>query len=371
MPLLKLIPFLVLFGLVPAVLAAEPPGQPAPEQTDVFVSETNGYNTFRIPALILTREGTLLALCEGRKSSSSDYGDVDLVCRRSEDGGRTWGPLQLIHEEGGNAPITIGNPCAVVDQDTGAILLLFCRNNRDVFITRSRDDGRSWSRPEQITRQVKQPDWTWYATGPGVGIQLRKPPHAGRLVIPCDHRLEADLVGSYSHVIYSDDHGKSWKIGGSADYGTNECQVIEREDGTLLLSMRRAETHDGPNRALATSADGGLTWSKVTYAEALVTHRCQTALIRYPSPDRPLLLFSCPDNPKARWRMTIRLSEDDGRTWPVSRLLYPGRSAYSSLAVLPDGTILCLFEYGVEHYRERIRLFRFPLDWVRGGGAPG
>src|SRR5262245_42996813 len=185
-------------GMLPAAGAAEPP-----VQTEVFTSQTEGYHTFRIPALVITKQGTLLAFCEGRKTSRADQGDIDLVLKRSTDGGKTWGPLQVVHEEGGTAKITIGNPCPVVDQDTGTVWLPFCRDNNDVFVTHSTDEGRTWAAPVQITAQVKKPGWTWYATGPGVGIQLRHGPHRGRLVIPCDHRekLDGQLV-THAHAFY-------------------------------------------------------------------------------------------------------------------------------------------------------------------------
>jgi sialidase-1 len=347
---------------------------PEPVQENLFVSKTGGYDTYRIPALAVTPKGTVLAFAEGRKTSSADFGDVDLVWRRSTDGGKTWSPMRLLHEEGGDAPITIGNPCVVTDRDTGAVLLLFCRNNRDVFITRSRDDGLSWSRPENITPQVKtDPEWTWYATGPGIGIQLERGPHRGRLVIPCDHRLRGDLIGSYAHVIYSDDHGKTWKAGGSAPYGSNECQVIERGDGTLYLSIRRAENNDGSDRAVSLSTDGGLTWSGLEYDKTLHTPRAQAGLLRFtpPGETKPIVLFTSPVHPRARWRLTARLSPDDGRTWPHARVIHILRAAYSSLGVLPDGTLLCLYEGGQEHYKENIRLARFSLDWVRAGDPRG
>ncbi|MFN4260963.1 MAG: exo-alpha-sialidase, partial [Gemmataceae bacterium] len=159
-----------------------------PQQIDVYHSGKEGYHTFRIPALLMTQKGTLLAFCEGRKTSRADHGDIDLVLKRSSDGGQTWTPLQLVYEEGDTAKITIGNPCPVQDRETGVIWLPFTRDNDDVFVTHSRDDGQTWSEPVKITSAVKKSDWSWYATGPGVGIQMRTGPHAGRLIIPCDHR---------------------------------------------------------------------------------------------------------------------------------------------------------------------------------------
>lgn len=210
-----------------------------PIQTDVFVAGKEGYHTFRIPSLIVTRHGTLLAFCEGRKTSRNDHGDIDLVLKRSNDGGVSWGPLAVVHEEGDTAKITIGNPCPVVDQDTGTIWLPFTRDNDDVFVTKSEDDGRSWSRPGRITASVKKMGWTWYATGPGVGIQLKSSAHRGRLVIPCDHyEVHDGKPVKFSHVFHSDDHGTSWTLGGSIGPHMNECQVAELRDGSLLVNMR-------------------------------------------------------------------------------------------------------------------------------------
>ena len=164
-----------------------------------------------------------------------------MLLRRSFDNGKSWQPVQTVADMGED---TVGNPTPVVERTTGAILLLLTGNpgrvtesqtgpgDRTVWITRSTDDGKSWSAPSQITAQVKLPDWTWYATGPGNGIQLR----SGRLVIPCDHNTADGR--RFSHVIYSDDRGATWKIGGIAEEKTNESAIVELKIGELLFNMR-------------------------------------------------------------------------------------------------------------------------------------
>ncbi|MGQ9575066.1 MAG: sialidase family protein [Thermoguttaceae bacterium] len=351
-------------------------GREAPAiHTDVFVSGTEGYHTFRIPALLLTGKGTLLAFCEGRKTSSADHGDIDLVVRRSTDRGKTWGPIQQVYEEGDTAKITIGNPCPVLDHQTGTIWLPFCRNNDRVFVTRSSDDGQTWASPVEITKHVKRPDWDWYATGPGHGIQLA----SGRLLIPCDHRVRAvgerGPAGGWSqagrsHVVYSDDHGQSWTLGGVADPGTNECQAVELADGAILLSMRQ---YTGPKqRAFAISRDGGRSWSKPELNPQVHCPVCQASIQRL-SPrgakgDR--ILYSGPGGP-GRTNMTLRLSDDEGKTWPLARVLYPGPSGYSDLVVLADGSIGCLYERGEKHPYEKITFALVTLGWLTDALDPG
>jgi len=344
------------------------------EQVDVYISGQDGYHTYRIPSVIVTPKGTVLAFCEGRKHSQSDTGDIDLLVRRSEDGGRTFSGQQVVWDDG---PNTCGNPCPVVDQKTGVIWLLMTHNlgvdsepqivarkskgTRTVWLTHSTDDGRSWAKPVEITSQVKKSEWSWYATGPGAGIQLR----SGRLVIPCDHI--ADSGEWASHVIFSDDGGRSWRLGGAAGPKTNECEVVELADGRLMLNMRNYNRQH-TCRAVAFSADGGLTWTPVSYDPALPEPVCQASIRRYSldDPNRPgsknRILFSNPADPKQRTKMTLRLSEDEGKTWPRAKVLWPGPSAYSCLAVLPDGTVLCLYERGEKHPYERISLARIPAD---------
>jgi sialidase-1 len=345
-----------------------PTGDVALDEQPVFTAGEGGYHTYRIPSLIVTKEGTLLAFCEGRKSGRGDAGDIDLLLRRSTDGGKTWAKTQVVWDDGTN---TCGNPCPVVDAATGAIWLLLTHNlgkdteaeivngtgdgSRTVWVSKSTDDGVTWAKPVEITRDVKKPEWTWYATGPGIGIQTK----SGRLVIPCDSKSEKGKVRE-SHVIFSDDHGKTWKLGGVVGPGCNESQVAELDDGTLLLNMR---SFQGNNRRLiATSKDGGATFTKPVADPALLEPVCQASLVRVPG-EKNTLLFSNPASTK-REKMTVRLSRDGGKTWPVSRLLHDGPAAYSCLAVLPDGRIACLYERGDKTPYEKIVLARVSKEWL-------
>lgn len=355
---------LLLLALVVASTRSAADAADPPPMTDVFVSGTGGYHTYRIPAIVATNKGTLLAICEGRKTSSRDHGDVDMVVRRSTNGGQSWGKVQLIYEEGGKALITIGNACPVVDRDTGTVWLPLTRDNDDVLLVTSEDDGKTWSKPRVITSQVKRDDWTWYATGPGNGIQLTRGPHRGRLVIPCDHRVNSipdRQQNSRSHVIYSDDHGQTWQIGGSTDFQMNECAIVERQDGSLLLNIR--SFRGLKRRAEAISNDGGLSWSKCRDSD-LIEPVCQASILRYTWKDdgeRSRILFCNPASESDRVRMTLRTSYDEGKTWPQSRLLYEGASAYSCLVALRDGEAGLIFER--DDY-SRITFARLARSWL-------
>jgi len=247
--------------------------------------------------------------------------------------------MKLIWDDGKN---TVGNPCPVVDRQTGTIWLPFCRNNKRVFITKSTDDGATWSPPEEITKSVSKPEWTWYATGPGHGIQLK----SGRLLIPCDHKINnATKVNPqwyFSHAFYSDDHGKTWQRGGTLGEKTNECEAVETENGEIYLNIR---SYEGKNRrAYAWSKDGGQTWSEVKLEQSMIAPKCQASITRFTDRKRHRknrVLFSSPAGTE-RENLTIRLSYDECRSWPVSRTLNPGKSAYSELAIAPDRTICCL-----------------------------
>jgi sialidase-1 len=328
--------------------------------TALFQSGQGGYHTYRIPALAVTARGTVLAFCEGRKGGSGDAGDIDLLLKRSTDGGAAWSEQQILWDDG---PNTCGNPCVVVDGDTGAVWLLCTwnrgedresqiieqtsRDTRRVFVLHSEDEGRSWSRPVEITADVKRPDWTWVATGPGSGIQLRGGAAKGRLVVPGDH-IEAGSRDYYSHVIYSDDHGKSWQLGGRTPKPqVNECQVAELADGRLVLNMRNYHPAQR-RRQVATSRDGGVTWQDQRFDPALVEPVCQAALEYLPpAENRPgTLLFINPADAERRVRMTLRASFDEGQTWPHETLLHAGPSAYSDLALLADGQVACAYEAG-------------------------
>ena len=326
-------------------------------QMEVFNAGADGYHTYRIPALIVTAKGTILAFCEGRKNSAADHGDIEIVLKRSFDNGESWQEMQIIWDDGEN---TIGNPCPVVDQDTGTIWLPFCWNNDRVFVTSSGDDGATWSTPVEITEDVKPPSWGWYATGPGHGIQLK----SGRLMIPCDHTRGEER---HSHVIYSDDQGSSWRLGGIPGEGTNECEVVQTYDGSLYINMR---SYKGRNRRLyAWSRDDGITWSELSEDDNLIEPVCQASIVRFTDKDshkENRVLFSNPASTE-REKMTVRISYDECQTWPVSKLLNAGPSGYSDLAIAPDMTICCLYERGESNYRETITFAQFNIEWLTMG----
>ena len=348
-----------------------------PEALAIYTAGADGYHTYRIPVVVVATNGTVLAFCEGRKNGAGDSGKVDLVLKRSVDNGSHWSNQQTIWSDGNNC---CGNPAPVVDQITGIVWLLATWNNgkdketqivhrqahdtRHVYLIESRDNGVSWSKPKDITKSVKTDSWDWYATGPANGIQLIHGPHAGRLVIPCNHS-QLDAQGqpvSYSHVIYSDDHGATWHIGGVEDRDTNESTVTELSDGTLMQNMRI--TGKQHQRAVATSKDGGMTWSPVRFDNALIEPVCEGNILRYTWPengDRSRILFSNPASLK-RENLTVHVSYDEGVAWPVSKVIYAGPSAYSCMTVLPDHEVGILFECGVKNAYETIKFARLSVD---------
>ncbi|MCU0408483.1 MAG: glycoside hydrolase [Bacteroidales bacterium] len=362
MKLLKILPLIFIF-LSPGATAqpqSQTKAEPGPEH--LFRSGTEGYNTFRIPALIRTSRGTLLAFAEGRKNSSSDTGDIDLVMKRSEDGGKTWSSLAVIWDDGNNV---CGNPAPVQDRKSGKIFLLSTwnlgsdreadiikqrsRDTRRIFVIESADDGKTWLVPAEITSTVKQDNWTWYATGPCHGIQVARGAYAGRMIIPCDH-IEAVTERYFSHIIYSDDSGKTWTLGGSTRQDqVNECSVAELSSGRLMLNMRNYDRTQ-KSRKVALSNDGGSSWSDIRPDPALIEPICQGSLLSDRPGDRRIqrLLFLNPASESARRNMTLRISYDEGSTWKISAPIWEGPSAYSDMALLSKNRLGLLYEAGVK-----------------------
>jgi sialidase-1 len=336
---------------------------------DLFVSGTGGYHTYRVPALAVTMRGTVLAFCEGRRRSVSDTGLIEVVCRRSTDGGRTWDPASVVVAE---ERMTCGNATPTVDPRTGTIWLPFCKNREDgpeplifegkaprtAWMTRSDDDGVTWARPREITADVKRTDWTWFAFGPGHGVAL----HDGRLLVPSVHARAVEYRHSdpcRAHVTLSDDHGATWRAGGVVNVPTSsENELAEIAPGTVYLNARIEVA--GAGRVSAWSRDGGLRFDEVIVDATLNDAMCQGSLAQL-SPEEPqhLLLVNASGADTKRERLVARISRDGGSTFGAARVLDPGHAAYSDTVILEDGTALCLYERGDKHAYERLCLLRF------------
>ena len=381
--------FILLTALLLAPLAALHAVEPFLEKTDVFPAGMNGIARYRIPGIVVTAKGTALAYSEARKNGSADWGEIEIHLRRSTDGGKTWeASRHIAHHgarlegnprkaEGGEHEQTVNNPVTIVDRETGAIEFLYCINYARCYSMRSTDDGLTWSAPVDITASFEpfrsKVDWKVIATGPGHGIQIK----SGRLVVPIwlAYGKVGDHGPSAAGTIFSDDRGKTWQAGelclpNEGDFSNpNETMITELSDGHVMLVSRSASKAN--RKLITTSADGARDWTKPFFHEQLWEPVCMASIVAHPS--KPgTLIFSNPHTLKLdkdgkevpagrgkRENLSIKLSRDDGKTWPINKTLDAGPSAYSDLAVLPDGTVLCLYEGKAD-----IVVARFNLEWI-------
>ncbi len=357
-----------------------------PEFYDVFISGTEGYASIRIPSVLTTRTGVVLAAAEGR-ARPNDQAENDIVFKRSLDGGRTWTPLSVLHDDGNHS---LNNPTFVQDQMSGRIFLWYQRipghlkersketatglTGENIYrnlILTSDDDGKTWSAPKDVTMSTKRPERaTTIASGPGIGIQLTRGPHRGRLIIPFN---EGPYGIWQNYAVLSDDGGKTWAFGNDVpgalfDDGKsgmksqiNEVQMAELNDGRVRLDSR--QFGGKPVRKTAISQDGGQSWTPVEELAELTDPSCMAGLLRYSFDDADGLgrmIHTGPDSTQ-RQRGTVWLSTDDGATWPVKRLLWEGGFAYSVPTKMSDGKIGILFE--ADNYR-RIVFAKISVEWI-------
>lgn len=326
---------------------------------NLFECGTLGYHTCRIPALAATASGSILAFCEGRRGGSSDDVPIDILLRRSDDQGLHWSPPVAIVSDGER---TCGNPCPVLDRDSGDLLLPFCKDNQGVFLSRSRDDGHTWDVPRDISAQALLPGGTFVGTGPGHGIQLA----SGRLLIPC-WVDESPGPATWrpanwgkiqsSYALLSDDGGESWRPSEKLTHDTtDECEAAE-VDGRVYLTARSRGGRQ--QRGRSWSSNGGQSWSPIEFVPSLPELSCQGSILSLG--DRRVLVVH-PASTGDRSELTAYLSEDGGHTWPHAMLIYKGPSAYSDLVMVAPGEarahVLCLFE--ADGYK-RLACVRFSI----------
>ena len=380
--------FLALFALAGGLTwAAEP------HFADVFVAGEAGFSAIRIPSVVVAKNGTVLAFAEGRSTPHADQAANKIVLKRSADGGRTWGALAVIAADGTNS---LNNPTSVVESDNGRVWLMYQRipaqlkeSSRQTetgyegtniyrnFLIWSDDNGVTWSRPLDVTRSTKRPAGaTTVCSGPGIGIQLTRGPHRGRIIFPFN---EGPFWQWNNYAVFSDDHGATWHYGenvpgaiitdakGRPRSQVNEVQMVELADGSVRLNSRQFV--GAKTRKTAVSHDGGATWSPIEDAPELRDPSCMGSIFRltFPGDDgKSRILYSGPDSLK-RENGAVHISYDEGETWPVKKVLYPGSFAYSVLTKLPDGTIGCLFE---TDGTDRMVFARFSLSWLEAGRKP-
>ncbi|WP_286880259.1 MULTISPECIES: sialidase family protein [unclassified Proteiniphilum] len=343
--------------------APAPDPDPSPEQplefNYVFEQGTLGYEAYRIPAIVKTNGNILLAFAEARKMrSNGDSGDIDLVVKRSSDNGKTWSNQIIIWDDDLN---TCGNPVPIVD-DKGRVHLLMTWNYKDdkwgalvngtgtdtrrPYYSYSDDEGKTWSKPVEITKSIKKPIWDWYGTGPVHGIQIKKGIFKNRLVSPNYFTIrENGKVVDYSHIAYSDDYGITWKAGNPTPVGeVGECSVAELEDGTLILNMR---TDEGYYRKYSLSVDGGITWSIPKVDVKQLDAKCQGSILTIGSN-----LFLSNAAAATRTNMTIKKSTDNGSNWSGKYIVYPENSGYSDLVEISENQIGIFYEGGKKRYTD-------------------
>ena len=372
----------VLFGLLLGLVVSAAAGEANAKKgilfrKDVFAKGVDGYNTYRIPTMVVTAKGTLLLFIEGRVDSRRDMGNVDMLLKRSEDGGRTWSKNIVLLDEGTGR---VGNSCAIVERDGKTVHLLFTRHVGEcLFHTKSTDEGKTWSKLAPTSDRPDQKEYSktnflkdfggspvQIGAGPVHGVHTK----TGRLIAPANvaRTIDGKRVGNCT-TIYSDDGGKTWRPGGLVpnNLAGGECTMVIRSDGSYLMNMRGGSGY----RVISTSTDRGVTWSKGALDKALPEPSCQASIIRLNDKE---ILFS---NPAVHWtgafsiwsrrQLTLRLSKDEGKTWPHARVLNEGLAGYSDIAVTKDGKIFCVFENGGSDYCDKISVVQVDRDWLLAG----
>ncbi|MFC6100276.1 sialidase family protein [Olivibacter domesticus] len=339
-------------------------------KTIVWKERENGLFAHFVYGLTVTDKGSILAFAEARVENSLDDGAHHIVLKRSIDKGRSFSASQVLVKSVDSQ--SWANPTALQDRKTGEIFLFYALNRQnistEVFYITSKDDGLNWSEPVNITYLFKNNEhqWTFHLPGPGHGIQLKN----DRLLIPVWNRKAVSFTPKERNYgvncLYSDDHGKTWKLGGDTPVGElNESQIVEQESGDVMLIGRTYSSSNNSWQAKVISKNKGLSWSKqIAYDHGLTGKACDIGLVSYPKPG--IVLVSQPANIKKRMDLTIRMSKDNGKTWSVNKLLQAGGATYSDLAVLPDKTIICLYGHGgTEHMPQNVSLSRFNLEWLQ------
>jgi sialidase-1 len=328
-----------------------------------------GAPFYRIPALAVSARGTVLAAYDARPTLRDLPGNIAVMLRRSRDHGRTWDAPIVVRRD--SAPLGYGDPSFVVDRTTKRIFLFYAasvkqglfgshtgndENDPDIQqadMSYSDDDGLTWTH-RRLTKALKQPAWVSLFASSGAGIQMQRGPHRGRLIQQYAVRVDTTF---YAASALSDDHGTTWRLGALVGPGADENKVVELSDGRLMLNSRAT-----PHRKVAFSSDGGEHWSGWRDEPQLVDPANNGAVIRYDDSARGArarwLLFSNTDHPTERRNVTVRLSCDDGATWPFKTVVDSGPSAYSTIARLGDGALGVLYEAGPYQV---IRFVRMPM----------
>ena len=376
----KSVQFLLLFLM--CISASWTWASDAPERTVLFNMGDYDSQYWRIPALVTAADNSLVAVVDKRGSSLGDLPNtISIMSRRSTDNGKNWSEPVVV-AQGGNGK-TYGDPAVVLDKKTGNLICMFVGdqglwnatpyNRHGIYVSKSTDNGVSWSEPVAITDQVYANHSGWYAgfAGSGHGLCLKD----GRLMFVLAIRAtSATGVPLHNYAIYSDDGGDNWTLSTNAATTVgDEAKVVEREDGDILMSIRNPSKG---NRIFCKSTDRGQTWGKAYFETELKDPACNGDIIRYSystdegSEGKSRLLHSLPESTTTRENVTVYLSEDDGETWPIKKRLVDGYSAYSSLTVLPDGTIGALVEEGKWDSNLpgedgfQLVFYRFTMDWL-------